>query len=256
MIYADSKSEHCSPDLGKADIQLEDQIESESKEHIAATLESIEQLPDPLAAIRQYSNLIKDLYWKNKDIDSVVIAARAAIQYGLSTANSIEGSDAGIALEIRGITKGIAYNLGSFTWPGWDEPGIKIENLHLKAGMDAAILNRTLAEELNKGPLALSRAEWLLGAHFLAIGEYENANLHFITAVRYAMEAGKQADQECFMCTVYPVLVQLVQYPENEEYAFLYNAMLRSFSIYKKDMGYVEQLETARRVFSRKISSP
>jgi len=70
---------------------------------------------------------------------------------------------------LRSTAKGLAYDVGSLTWPGWEEPGIDPTPEDLAFGRECARLNLRLAIELKKPALKISMAYWLVGADALAI---------------------------------------------------------------------------------------
>src|SRR5690348_9280901 len=87
-----------------------------------AAIEYLCRQTDTAAAATAFVELVRHLYWKQKDICRTVWIAQAGIQYAL-TSEALEAQDAEEAVQLRGIAKGLAYDLGSFTWPGWDEAG-------------------------------------------------------------------------------------------------------------------------------------
>jgi hypothetical protein len=80
---------------------------------------------------------------------------------------------------LRQRAKHLAYNAGSFTWPGWREAEIDPSPADLAFGMDCARLNLRLAIELNRPPMGLSKAHWLIGAHAMALGDFDLAAKEF-----------------------------------------------------------------------------
>lgn len=162
------------------------------------TFKAIEFINDqgkPQLVAKRYADLVNDLYWQEKTLPDVVTIARAGIQYSLTKAQELAESDSAGAAQLKGTAKAIAYNLASYTWPGWDEKGIVISQADLIAGLDAAKLNLRLAIELNKGPKPLSMAYWALGAQYLAVGEYEEAVGAFDSSKEKAKE-GKDRTSE------------------------------------------------------------
>ena len=213
-----------------------------------AAIEYLSGLPDPVATVRLYSDLVHHLYWEKKDTHRMIVMAQAGIQYGLTAAKACDAQDTDRAGELRGIAKGLAYDLGSFTWPGWDEPGIEIAEAHLRFGLEAAQVNLRLAQELSKGDLPLSRAYWLLGAHFLAIGEKESATARFADATRHAQAAG--ADAEALLGAGYQCLVSVLASPDDATLRDNLIASQRQLAAMEKGAGLAEQLQTAWKVFA------
>jgi hypothetical protein len=142
----------------------------------------IEDEPDPARVLAMYHGAIRHLYWNAKDIHTLVRIGCAAIAYGTT-------NDQAEAL------KPIAYDIGSFCWPGWDEPGITIDGDVLAFGAEAAALNLALAVQLNRPPLAHSMAHWLVGAHELAAGRRAEAAASFERSRAIAVDAGDSASE-------------------------------------------------------------
>src|SRR5688500_10487115 len=112
-----------------------------------------------------------DIYWKQKDLAVTVALLLEGIAKGQAAA-AVNPAD---ATQILGTVKAMAFNLASFTWPGWDEAGITITPQQMALGRDAADLNYQLALELNRPPDKVAAAHWLVGAHALAAGEFDRA---------------------------------------------------------------------------------
>ena len=110
----------------------------------------VEGEPDPKRVLAMYHGAIRHLYWSAKDIATLVDIGRRAIDFGASHPDAL---------------KPIAYDIGSFCWPGWDEPGITIDEATFAFGAQAANLNLALAIQLSR---PLSNAQWLVGAYHLA----------------------------------------------------------------------------------------
>ena len=116
--------------------------------------------------------------------------AEKGIDYCLAQAvDAARRDNSALASELRGRAKEIAYNLGSHTWSGWDEPGIQIGTEEQSIGFGAARLNLRLGEELQRGPEPISTAYWLLGAHALAAGLHSNAIEYFEKSAQFARTA-------------------------------------------------------------------
>ena len=214
-----------------------------------AAIEALGRQPEPLESARAYADLVSALYWKEKDLYSVIVMARAGIQYSLMAAAALEIRDTALAYELRSIAKGLAYDLGSFTWPGWDEPGIDIAPAHLAFGLEAAKVNLRLARELNKGDLPLSRACWLLGAHHLAAGDMQAAQRHFQEAAGYAQSAG--ANEEALLCAGYDALVAILASSQDPARPDALASIQAQLAATEQGKGFAAQLETAQRVFTR-----
>jgi hypothetical protein len=146
-----------------------------------AAIERIQRAGTPAEIAARYAALVSELYWKAHDLPAVVAIGRAGIIYCLNE-SAAPGLAADAIDSLRTTAKGLAYDLGSFTWPGWEEPGISPTADDLALGRDCAKLNLRLALELKKPPARLSMAHWLIGAHALAAGDFECAEQQFQTA--------------------------------------------------------------------------
>jgi hypothetical protein len=134
------------------------------------------------AIAARYQGAVSELYWKARDLPAVVTVGRAGILYCLGRAAEGEISPENTEV-LRGVAKGLAYDVGSFTWPGWEEPGISPSEAELATGRDCAALNLRLAIELKKPADRVSMAHWLVGAHALAKGDWDSAIAAFTRAL-------------------------------------------------------------------------
>jgi hypothetical protein len=202
---------------------------------------------DPLAATRVFGEVVGELYWKQKDLHRTVVLAQAGIQFGLTAAVIANDQDAERAGEIRGVVKGLAYNLAAFVWPGWDEPGIEISAADLAFGREAARLNLRLAHELNKPDLPVSRAYWLVGAHCLSAGEFQEALDQFTTSETYAQKAG--ASGEILLGKGYRFLAQRLLAPQEAGADASLEQICAQLSETPEGAELAAQLRTSWRVF-------
>ena len=124
-----------------------------------------------------------------KNLAQSVAIRRAGIQYCLCH----PGGDSAQRRTLRQHAKALSYNLAADSWPGWGEEGMVYTPSDLNAGLDAARLNLRLVRELQLGPLPHANAHWLLGAHWLARGEYNGAHAEFLRA-REQAHAAQNAD--------------------------------------------------------------
>lgn len=150
--------------------------------------------PNPLLAAQTFGLVMRQLYWKEKNLPATLAFGRAGVQHGLSAAARLAATDPAQAGQLRSIAKGLCYDLASFTWPGWDEPGVVPTPADIAVGLDAAKANLRLARELEKGDLPLSRAHWMLGAQLLASREPAAAQASFQSAALHARKAGVEAE--------------------------------------------------------------
>ena len=147
------------------------------------------RLGEPKAVARAYNDVTRDLYRTRRDLPAFVVVSRQGIEYLLVKAAEVERSDAVLAEELRGAAKTMAYNLAANTWPGWNQPGIRITPADLEAGMEAARLNLRLAIDLKRGPDPMFNAHWVIGALELARGRHAEAIASYEQARKIAAES-------------------------------------------------------------------
>ena len=92
-----------------------------------------------LAAARQ---IRQALYWEKKDVASYVVVATHLLDTAL--ANSVGDTEASRFFAARSL--GLSFDIASFTWPGWDEPGVTVTLALRAVGLEAARLNFRLAQ--------------------------------------------------------------------------------------------------------------
>jgi len=199
-------------------------------------------------ALEVCATLQGQLYWQKKDVRLSTTIARAGVQHGLTEA--ARTGDPARAEALRGQAKGLAYNIGSFNWPGWDEPGVEIGSGEVAEGFDGARLNLRLAAELKKGDLPMSRAHWLVGAYQLAMHDTVAAATSFKDAAEAAARAGAMRDQ--LLNVGYTLIAALCDSPHDARLHGDFEAFKGELSKQKDGADDVAQLGTALRVFSRR----
>jgi len=117
-----------------------------------------------LAAARQVRQA---LYWEKKDLASYVVVTTHLLDTAL--ANSKGDSETAAFFAARSL--GLSYDIASFTWPGWNEPGVVVTPTLQAAGLDAARLTFKLAQEGQSPEGVRKAAHFILGAQLLAAGE-------------------------------------------------------------------------------------
>lgn len=206
--------------------------------------------PEEIAAA--YSRLVRELYFKARDIPAVIGLGRGGIHYCLAKDQESARVDPDASARLRGLAKEIAYNLGSFTWPGWDEPGIAIGPPELGAGMEAARLNLRLAVELKRGAVPMANAHWLLGAHFVAVEKHSEGAREFREAAGYARREEDVA--VALMSEAYAALAGRLAKPGERDAAqklkTAREALLQEGV--RDGKFYADQIDTAERVFRRR----
>ncbi|MBX7245745.1 MAG: hypothetical protein K1X53_09600 [Candidatus Sumerlaeaceae bacterium] len=211
-----------------------------------AGIEVVASLKDPLHQAKLLGDAIHELYWKQKNLAAAVAVGKAVIKFGLQAAARVDQSDPKLAQELRGVVKGISYDIGSFTWPGWGEPGIEITKADLAAGREAAQINLQLGRELNRGDLPMSRAHWLAGAHLMSANKMGEAATEFKTAAKLARTAGSATDE--WLNAGYAGLAMVLAQTENSEAWGELEEAKKQLRRLPEGEGFVAQLETALRV--------
>jgi hypothetical protein len=203
---------------------------------------------DPLQAMDVYERLQQDLYTEAKDVSRMVAVSRAGIAHGLS--RSENASDRNTATSLRKSAKAIAYNLASYTWPGWNEPGIVISAEDRAHGMEAARLNLRLAEELTDQPRPKAAAHWAVGAHELAAGQYTQAQASFDRAKHEAGMAHETAME--LMLEGYELMAQVLAKPDDAGARRKFDDVVDELKDEGSEQarGYAQQLETAAKALA------
>ena len=192
----------------KIDIALET-IQSED---VFKGIEYLNRQSNPSEVLDAYKEIVKRYYWESKDLANVVMISLAAIQYA-----DILQKEAGLGIEetgeIQGKAASIAYNLASYTWPGWMEEGIELSAMEFKIGLEAAKLNLRLLDELKAEHIKLARAYWMTGAHRLTLQDADNAIYCFERSLKYADWADNK--EETLLAQGFMVLAQMLQSDDN-----------------------------------------
>jgi hypothetical protein len=203
---------------------------------------------DPLVAVNVFGDLQNQCYWKRKSVPLSTAMGRAGIQYGLTEAARLDATDKAKADAIRAVAKGCAYDLGSFNWIGWDEPGYDPATLDDAVGRDAAKTNLRLAYELDKPDIGKSRAHWLVGAYHLSAGDRPAAAASFNEALELARKANEKADE--LLCTGYILLAARLESPNDVKLIADYEAVKAGLKALKMPDVFIDQLDAACKVFS------
>lgn len=195
-----------------------------------ATLDELNRLDQQMRAA----------YWQQKDLPAALQAGQTAL--GLWRAMDRLGVDDATLIEIDGRIKTIAYNIASFAWPGWDEPGIVIDAPSLEAAEQAADLNLSLALRLNRPPAKVRDAHWLIAAVAIARSEYAKARQHLHEAATV---------EDVPMIAGYCALVDVLERASGAEDGWVAALLRLSDSGDEDDRAFADQLRIARRVFER-----
>lgn len=214
-------------------------------EGIPAALDYLDSddFPTPAARVQGYHELMKHAYWQRKDLPATIQIGQAGIAIGDALADTYPDQSS----ETFSQVKAIYYDLASFTWPGWDEPGISITAEQIQLGLQAAERNLQLATDLNKPPIAFCRAYWMLAAQEIAVREYRKAGEHFALAEQSAQQAGASAEQ--LLSKGFILVTGLLADPEEKALVEKLNEIKTALQEVEHGSNFVQQIEDALRVF-------
>ena len=141
------------------------------------------------------------------------------------------------------MQRGIAFNIASFTWPGWDDtPNITPELEQL--GEDAAALGLKIAEEIDD---ITPNILWINGVHALNASKFDRAKRFFERANSIARnDLGKEMYNAWIRCT------DFLENPTSQTETAFQKALDKLSNHHKEDGKFFRsQLETAVQVFKR-----
>lgn len=225
----------------------------EKVQHLLRTVDSLavaeflEAECDPRAVGQHYYRVMNDLYWKRHDLPALVTVARLGIHYCLSRA---QGMPEAQAAELRGLGKTMAYDLASFTWPGWDDEGVHPTPADEAIGLDAARLNLRLAVELKRGSEPLMNAHWMLGAQQLGAGQFPDAIRSFKQSAEFARQDKNRGGE--LMAQGYAILTRLLEGKDPSAEKEL-RANAEALPKEKDGEFFRDQIAAARKVFAARF---
>lgn len=158
-----------------------------------AASEFVLGLRDETDAVKVFEDLLLDCYWKARSVEQVIHFANAGIHYCLAQACEYDADDDS-ARELRLAAKRLATNAASFTWIGWEEPGVEISPEQMRHGIAFARYCVRQLHELDPTDAQLAFTYWYLGAHLMAEGSYAEALSVFEAARDYSASDDRNLD--------------------------------------------------------------
>ena len=231
--------------------QLETVLQTLERQDAYAAIDLIAREGDAVAVAKSFLEVMRHLYWQKKNLPLCIVFAQAGVDFGLAQAARLDATDAATALQLRSIAKGLLYDIASFTWPGWDEPGILITPTDMSIGYEAAKGNLRLARELNKGDLPMSRAYWMLAGHQLCGRDYAGAEESYSLAAKHAAAAGAKAEE--LLASGFGRLTDLFISPGSVITQQQLDIIQQDLRKLQNGPEFINQMLTALRVFSARV---
>ena len=171
-----------------------------------------------------------------------VPVAKLQLSYLTEAASRADRTDPAQAVEIRRFARGVAYNIASFTWPGWGDSPDPISDSRQELGLLAAERALELAERIGE---VTPNALWILGAHQLNAGMYDEAITSFERAKGLARNDFYRA-----MHSAWQALTEVVAASGETRIQALDAAIANLRNSDDEDAEFfADQLSTARRVY-------
>jgi hypothetical protein len=227
---------------------LEAAMEQAQAGDCAAAIARVERHDHGPEAMQAYHELVQHAYWKRKDLAAVVTLAQAGLARMRAEAQRAGDRDAQACLAAKQAQRVLSYNLASFCWPGWNEPGITVNPREHRAGHDAAMQHLALARELKLGDIQMARANWIAGALHLSSGERAEARARFAESAQWATKADNPSER--LLARGFELLCD-EHHPPTDPADSELNEVKRHLASLPDGPDFVTQLETAARVFGR-----
>ena len=160
-----------------------------------AASEFLYGLSEALEIVEVFENLIPDCYWKARSTEQVIHFANAGIHHCLAQASTDEDIDDDSARELRFAAKRMATNAASFTWIGWEEPGVAISADQMRRGFAFARYSVRQLHELDPTDAQLAFTYWFLAAHLMVCESYDEALSVFTEARNHSDSDGGNPDE-------------------------------------------------------------
>lgn len=204
--------------------------------HVPSKLETVDE-----ADFGELAELMRFLRSEKRE-SLFVPVAKLQLSYLEDAASRVEITDADRAVEIRRFARGVAFNIASFTWPGWGDSPEPISQARQELGLQAAKRAVELAEQIDE---MTPNALWILGAHQLNAGRYDEAMSSFERAKGLARN-----DFYRLMHDTWQQLTTVLASGNNVDLKELDLAIDKLRNSDSEDAGFfADQLSTARRVY-------
>ena len=176
--------------------------------------------------------------------DLFIPVAKLQIEYLLTAADALAEEDAELAHEMRIGARGAAYNIASFTWPGWGDWPEPISEQRQALGLAAAKKGLEIAESLGD---VTPNILWILGVHHLNAGQHDQAVASFNRAKQFARN-------EFYgnMHLAWVALTELCRANTQANLSAFETALTKLMGSSDEQASFfVQQLETARGIYVR-----
>lgn len=207
---------------------------------VMAAVEYLNSRGEPGDVARQYSQIVKDLYWKNR-ISELAAIGRCGIQYCYIQASAAKNP---VDKEyFMAYAKTIAYDVAANTWPAWGDKGITMTDTDRLAGLDCAKTNLRLALYLNRDDFHLGNAQWILGAHYMVDRKFTHAILAFMKARAHFKNSGNT--EFILMAEGYIAITEFVKRPSQAGGNKIMDVVIKLKGLETEDADFFAvQLET------------
>ena len=213
---------------------------------LAVTDEETALSPIKTVELEQLGELMRELRKIQRD-DLFVPVARLQLLYYTNLIEESKNTDPERANSLRKSARGVAFNIASFTWPGWGDTG-PITPEAQEMGYSAARVGLRLAQDAKD---VTPNILWINGAHAIAAKEHEIALATFEQSYDLAdSEIDKLMHKAWIEFSRYCAL-------RDNESKLRYEAALSELSENEHEYAefFASQLTTAQEIFSEQESS-
>jgi len=123
---------------------------------------------------------------EKKELDAYILMARTVFDAALALAEKFPGQ----ADAYKTVALNTSFNIAAACWPGWEDAHPNISAEHRARALAMCRFNVATGEALDKPADRRSNGCWILGAHLLAGGEYDEARASFQAAAAFGEQAG------------------------------------------------------------------